>query len=142
MGFALRSPPAAIAGAVILVGGYALIAALPRVSPFHVVHCIGSSCFSGLNPAYPLLFVATVAGTAVLFFGLFGRAFVLSPVFVASMVALEYGLAATTSSLLSGQDPLVFSPLVAIGFAGLGFNAYRRLRRSVATPGEGPSISR
>lgn len=131
----------ALAGAVVVLAGYALIAALPKVAPFHVVHCLGSSCFSGLDPVYPLLFVATIAGTAVLLFGLFGLHFVLSPVFVASMVALEYGLAATVSSLLSGQDPLIFSPLVGIGVAGLGLNAHRRLRRG-ERPSEGPSISR
>lgn len=125
-----------------MLGGYGLMAALPKVSPFHVVHCLGSSCFSGLNPAYPLLFVATVAGTGLLLFGLFGREFVLTPVFVASMVALEYGLAAIVSSLLSGDDPLVFSPLVGIGLAGLGLNAYRRLRRGLPGPGQGASIPR
>ena len=108
----MRSKGGAALGALLLVGSYLLLALLPAVSPFHVQHCLASSCFSGLNPVYPLIFVVSIAGTAVLFYGVFGRAFVFNRVFAVSMIALEYGLAATVSSLLSSEDPSLFLPFL------------------------------
>ena len=110
---------------------------MPSITPFHVTRCVpGSACFSALNPDYPLVFVLSIAATGVLFFGLFGRGFVINPVFVAAMAALEYGLAGAVSALLSGHDPEIFAPLVAIGAVGLGIHAIRhRPGRAVAGAG-------
>lgn len=115
-----------------MFGSYALLVLLPAVSPFHVQRCLSSSCFSGLNPVYPLVFVVSVVGTAIMFYGLGGRGFVFNPVFVASMVALEYGLAGTVSSFLSSEDPRIFAPLLILGILGIAFHAYRMRRRPVA----------
>ena len=130
----MRSKGGAALGALLLVGSYLLLALLPAVSPFHVQHCLASSCFSGLNPVYPLIFVVSIAGTAVLFYGVFGRAFVFNRVFAVSMIALEYGLAATVSSLLSSEDPSLFLPFLAIGVVGITFHTFRSRGRVVADP--------
>lgn len=135
---------AAILGAALLLGSYVMLAALPAVTAFEVVRCLphapppsnGStvSCLSSVNLIYPLVFLVSIGGTVVLFVGIFGGRFVLSPLFVAGMVALEYGLAATASAILGGADgvstnPLLFSPLVAVGSLALCVHAYRTLRK-------------
>ena len=116
---------------------FALAVVLPRLSPFEVVHCVPREqavCFSGVNPAYPVAFLLSVAGTVVLFFGAFGRGFVVNPVFVAGMIALAYGLSGVVSAVLDTQRatraaPEVFAPLVAIGAVAISLQTYRRLRR-------------
>jgi hypothetical protein len=126
----------AAAGAGLAFGGLlALLAVMPRVTPFELRRCFpGSQCFSSVNPDYPLVFLLSVAGTVLLFLGLFGRGFVLNPVFVAGMIALEYGLAGVVSAALDAEreaagGPVVFAPLVAIGALAIAFQTSRRLRR-------------
>jgi hypothetical protein len=143
----VRSVRLAIAGAGILCASVALLLVLPRLSPFELLHCPpvapaqpsreAAGCFSMINPLYPIVFLLSVAGTAVIFLGAFGRSFIVSPVFVAGMIALEYGLSGVVSGALDGEraasiDPAVFAPLVAIGALALGFQTYRRLRRSTS----------
>jgi hypothetical protein len=138
----VRSAKVATVGAVLLCASYAaMLVVLPVVSPLVAVRCapatpaqapLASSCFSSLNPVYPVVFLLSVAGTVALFFGWFGRRFIVGPVFVAGMFALEYGLAGTVSALFSGRSgvsasPLIFAPLVAIGAAAVGLHAYRWL---------------
>ncbi len=143
----VRSAKTAAAGAVLLCASYAaMLVVLPGVSPFELVHCVSatpaqaplaSSCFSSLNPVYLAVFLVSVAGTVALFIGEFGRRFVVGPVFVAGMVALEYGLAGTVSALLGTKggvstSPVTFAPLVAIGAAAMCFHTYRWLRPRTA----------
>ncbi len=76
----------------------------------------------------------SLAGTVILFFGAFGRSFVVSPVFVVAMIALGYGLSGVVSGSLDAErastiSPEVFAPLVGIGALALCFQTLRRLRR-------------
>lgn len=138
-----RSVRVAAAGAGVLCASVAVLMALPRFSPFELLDCTssvavqpsqgGQFCFSSVNPVYPVVFLLSAAGTVVLFFGAFGRSFVVSPVFVAGMIALEYGLSGVVSGALDAQratsiSPFIFTPLVAIGALALSFQTYRRLR--------------
>src|ERR1700733_1677005 len=141
--FLVRSVSLAIAGAGILCASVALLLVLPRLSPFELLHCPPAApaqpfqaapCFSSVNPLYPIVFLLSAAGTVVIFLGVFGRSFIVSPVFVAGVIALEYGLSGVVSGALDAQranpiDPAVFAPLVAIGAAALCFQIYRRVRR-------------
>ncbi|MDG6914604.1 MAG: hypothetical protein JRN23_02385 [Nitrososphaerota archaeon] len=135
-----RSVNIAGAGAAVLGLSAYLMAVLPRTTPLQVQHCLpaappGSefqaSCFSSVNPVYPLLFVASVAGTVLVFYGAFGRSLVFSPVFVAGMIALEYGLSGVVSRavdpLAVTEGPGFFAPLVVIGTVAVVFQVYRRL---------------
>jgi hypothetical protein len=139
----VRSARTAVAGAALLCASYAaMLVVLPNVPPFEILRCTSatpaqapliSSCFSSLSPVYPVAFIVSVAATVALFFGAFGRRFVVSPVFVAGMVALEYGLAGTVAALLDARsgvavNPLIFAPLVAIGASAVGFHTCRWLR--------------
>jgi hypothetical protein len=125
---------AAAGGAVVCLSYFFIFLVMPSVTPFDSVHCLTSTqCFNGINPAYPLVFLVSVAGTVVLFFGLFGRRFVFSPVFAIGMIALEYGLAGVVSSSLGAQSgpnltPVDFLPFVTIGVVVLGFQRYLQLR--------------
>jgi hypothetical protein len=139
----VRSVSLAIAGAGILCASVALLLVLPRLSPFELLHCPPGApaqplqeapCFSSVNPLYPIVFLLSAAGTVVIFFGAFGRSFIFSPVFVAGMIALEYGLSGVVSEALDAQranpiDPVVFAPLIAVGATALCFQTYRRVRR-------------
>jgi hypothetical protein len=134
----VRSVRIVAAGAALLcASAFSLAVALPRLSPFEVLRCIPPGqtvCFSGVNPAYPVAFLLSVAGTVMLFFGAFGRGFVVNPVFVAGMIALSYGLSGVVSAVLDTQRattsaPEVFMPLVAIGAVAIWLQTYRRLRR-------------
>ena len=129
-----RSVRAAGIGAVILLGSVlAMLVALPRVTPLELGHCTYAGCFSSVNPLYPVVFLISIAGTVILFWGAFGGHFVVSPLFVAGMVALEYGLAAAFSAFWrAGQgtsvSPELFAPLVGIGGVAICFQTYGRLR--------------
>ena len=140
----VKSVRVAIAGAGILCASVAVLLVLPGLSPFELLHCPppaapaqpsqAAPCFSSVNPLYPIVFLLSAVGTVVIFFGAFGRSFVASPVFVAGMIALEYGLSGVVSGALDAQraepiDPVVFAPLVAIGALALTLQTYRRLRR-------------
>jgi hypothetical protein len=138
----VRSVRLAIAGAGILCASVALLLVLPRLSPFELLHCLPPAtaqpfqeapCFSSVNPLYPIVFLVSVAGTVVVFFGVFGKGFIVSPVFVVGMIALEYGLSGVVSGALDAEraepiDPAVFAPLVVIGALAVCFQALRRLR--------------
>jgi hypothetical protein len=138
----VRSVRLAAAGAGVVCASVAALAALPRFSPFELVHCPPASaqpsegaalCFSSVNPAYPVVFLLSLAGTVVFFFGAFGKSFVVSPVFVVGMIALGYGLSGVVSGALDAQrassiSPAVFAPLVTIGALALCLQTYRRLR--------------
>jgi len=138
----VRSVRLAAGGAGLLCASVAALIALPSFSPFELVHCTPGplsppsqgACFSGVNPAYPVAFLLSLAGTVVLFFGAFGRSFIVSPVFVVAMIALGYGLSGVVSGSLDAErastiSPAVFAPLVAIGALALCFQTLRRLRR-------------
>jgi hypothetical protein len=137
----VRSVRLVAAGAGLLCASVAALVALPSFTPFELVHCPGplsppaqEACFSGVNPAYPVAFLLSLAGTVVLFFGAFGRSFVVSPVFVVAMIALGYGLSGVVSGSLDAErastiSPEVFAPLVAIGALALCLQTLRRLRR-------------
>ena len=137
----VRSFRLAVWGAGLLCASVAALIALPSLSPFELLHCPGplppsaqGACFSSVNPAYPAAFLLSLAGTVILFFGAFGRSFIVSPVFVVAMIALGYGLSGVVSGSLDAQrastmSPEVFAPLVAIGALALCFQTLRRVRR-------------
>jgi hypothetical protein len=136
----VRSVRFAIAGVGILCASVTSLLVLPRLSPFELLHCPpaqpsqAAACFSSVNPLYPIAFLLSAMGTVVIFFGAFGRSFIVSPFFVAGMIALEYGLSGVVSGALDAEraepiDPAVFAPLVAIGALALSLQTYRRLRR-------------
>ncbi|HUH99928.1 MAG TPA: hypothetical protein VLY65_02695 [Nitrososphaerales archaeon] len=122
------------AGAALLLASVlSMLFALPRLAPLELGHCTYAGCFSSVNPLYPLAFLLSVAGTIILFVGAFGGRFVLTPVFVAGLVALEYGLASAFSAFWrSGQgsavSPELFAPLIFIGGLAIGFHTLRHLR--------------
>jgi hypothetical protein len=138
----VRSARLAGAGALVLCVSFAaLLIAMPRFTPFEFQTCTpaaptqsfpqgGTQCTSGLNPAYPLVFLLSVAGTVILLVGLFGGRFVLSPASVIGIIALEWGLAAIVSASLGthsgvGVNPALFSPFVVIGAVVLCIQAIR-----------------
>ncbi len=132
-----RSTRTALVGALLFcASSFVLVVALPRLSPFEVTHCVPPGetvCFSGVNPAFPAAFLLSVAGAVLLFFGAFGRGFVVSPVFVAGMIAIAYGLSGVVTAVLDAQranpeSPEVFAPLVAVGALAIWLQTYRRLR--------------
>lgn len=138
----VKSVRLAVGGAGLLCASIAALITLPNFSPFELVHCsLGplsppsqGACFSGVNPAYPVAFLLSLAGTVILFYGAFGRNFVVSPVFVVAMIALGYGLSGVVSGSLDAErastiSPEVFVPLVGIGALALCFQTLRRLRR-------------
>jgi hypothetical protein len=133
----------AVAGAAVVCASALLLVALPGVTPFQQVSCSagvvepssgGAFCFNSVNPVYPAVFLVQVAGTLVFFFGAFGKRFVFNPVFIAGMIALEYGLSGVVSGALDAQraysvSPVIFAPLVAIGLGAIFLQTVRRLRR-------------
>jgi hypothetical protein len=133
----------AVAGAAVVCASVLLLVALPGVTPFEVVNCSagvvepssgGPFCFNSVNPVYPVVFLFQVAGTVVFFFGKFGKRFIVNPVFVAGMIALEYGLSGVVSGTLDAQrastfSPVIFAPLVVIGAGAISLQTVRRLRR-------------
>ena len=148
----VRSARLAEAGAAVLCASYiALFVVMPRFTPFQLLNCTpiaptqsfpegGTSCFTSLNTAYPLVFLVSVAGTVTLLFGLLGRGFVVSPVSVIGMIALEWGLAGVVSASLNTEsgvatNPVIFAPFVALGALVLCFQANRRLRPQTSPAG-------
>jgi hypothetical protein len=133
----------AVAGAAVVCASALLLVALPGVAPFEQVNCSvgivepssgGPFCFNSVNPVYPVVFLFQVAGTLVFFFGAFGKRFVVNPVFIAGMIALEYGLSGVVSDALDAQranaiSPVIFAPLVVIGAGVICLQTLRRLRR-------------
>jgi len=117
---------------------------MPRFTPFQFLNCTpisptqsfpegGTSCFTSLNPAYPVVFLFSVAGTIALLFGLFGKRFIISPLFIIGMIALEYGLSGVVSRLLDTEapvtgNPVIFTPFISIGTLALCLQAYRDQR--------------
>lgn len=138
-----RSVNIAAAGAVLLCLSVYVLVALPKVSPLDIRHCVPAappeaqvetSCFSSINPIYPVVFILSIVGTVAIFLGAFGRNFVVSPVFVAGMIALEYGLSGVVSSVLAAGtgigegNPEIFAPLIIIGSVAICYQTLRRLR--------------
>jgi len=133
----------AFAGAAVVCAGVLLLVSLPGVTPFEQVNCSvgvvepssgGPFCFNSVNPVYPGLFLLQVAGTIVFFFGAFGKRFIVNPLFVAGMIALEYGLSGVVSGALDAQrantfSPILFAPLVVIGAGAIALQTVRRLGR-------------
>ena len=132
---------AAAGGALLCASVFALGVALPRLTPFEVVHCVPPGetvCFSGVHPAYPAFFLLSIAGIVVLFFGVFGRGFVFNPVFAVGMIALAYGLSQVVSAVLDKQratpaSPGIFMPLVVIGAIAIWFRVYRWRREDAGS---------
>jgi hypothetical protein len=137
-GLKARSVTIASLGAAILLLSAYLLVSLPRYSPLEVPRCtpvapplseVGTSCPSSINLVYPAIYVVSVAGTALIFLGVFGRRFILNPVFVAGMIALEYGLAGVVARSIAGHgtlgDVAIFAPLLMIGGLAISVQAYR-----------------
>jgi len=96
------------AGSVILIGGLlSVLFLLPRVTPYDILNCSpfegGTQCFGSLNPVYPVVFMISMAGSVVLFFGMFGRRFVLGPLYMIGMLLLGWGSAGVTFGYLGLQ---------------------------------------
>jgi hypothetical protein len=133
----VRSRRVLIAGAALLLASYlAMLVVIPIAWPLSGTRCTPvpvETCVSGgVNLAYPVTFLLSIAGTAAFFFGAFGKSFIVNPVFVAGMVALEYGLAGTVVALEGNigvaTNPAMFSPLVFAGAGAVTFQSYKRLR--------------
>jgi len=106
-----------------------LLLALPRFSPFEYWICNpsqgGTECSSYLNPLYPIAFLSSVGGTIAMFYGLFGRAFVLKPVFIVGMVLLEWSVLGLSFGYLSRE--WCFSarlPSGCVSFVGVDYGLY------------------
>ena len=152
----LRSERATTSGAILVFACYAaMLIVMPRFSPITLLHCFFSSsgdpprsiCETGLNPAYPLVFVLSIAGTVLFFFGVFGWSFVANRLFVIGALALEYGLAGMVASALGSSYGIfaspatTFVPLVLIGAVVLGYHASRFLKMPRPAP-KGPQLTR
>ena len=95
-----------VIGASLLFGGIAtMLALLPAVTPFWVLSCSpiagGTQCFGGPNLIYPAVFLISMAGAVLVFLGLFGRGFVIAPLFVAGLLLLGWGSAGMVFDYLS-----------------------------------------
>jgi hypothetical protein len=120
-----RSVLSVAAGFGILFGGILALFVLPRITPFLFSDCGslpggGSVCSSIFNPIYPLVFVASMWGAVALFHVLFGRNFVLNPLFIIGMLSLSLGLLAVIFGYLDWQwecTQVGFVAVLPIGIA-------------------------
>jgi hypothetical protein len=139
-----------VAGLSILCASLlAMLLVLPSVTPYEFLSCQVSrgaqECFGNPNPVYPLAFIIYVAGTLLLFLGLFGRSFIFRPLFVFGIFVLEIGLLPVVFGFLgtescasqSGRffgssctayNPGGFYPFIALGALSIGLQTYRHLR--------------
>ena len=94
----MRSVTSFAAGGAAFVGGLGgRVTLLPYVTPYDLLRCSpsggGTQCFGSLNLVYPAVFVLSMVGGGLAFYGLFGRGFVLSPLFILGILVLGWGLA-------------------------------------------------
>jgi hypothetical protein len=99
---------AIVFGGVVLIGGFAsVLILLPSITPYEFLNCSpivgGMQCSSSLNPVYTPAFIISMAGSVVLFFGVFGRRFVLGPLFVIGTLLMGLGSAGVTFGYLAEQ---------------------------------------
>ena len=139
----MKSATSFAAGAAIFVGGLgAMVTLLPYITPYDLVKCTplggGTECIGSLNLVYPAIFVMSMVGGGLAFYGLFGRGFVLSPLFILGMLALGWGLAGvifgyegqlwcrSQAFLLSciATNPDFFTPFLVGGLALIGGDGY------------------
>ncbi len=82
-----------------------LLLVLPRVSPYESLACTTAQgvreCVGILNPVYVIVFLFSVGGTILLFFGLFSRDFILKPLFIVGLLLLEWSTLGVTFGYLS-----------------------------------------
>lgn len=138
-------------GATLLCGGIAsMLALLPAITPFWVLSCSpiagGTQCSGDPNLVYPAVFLISMAGAVLLCLGLFGRGFVVAPLFVAGMLLLGWGSAGiifgyldsvsneSCTSLLSlcvsgHLNPGPFATAIAGGAILIGCNGFWRFWR-------------
>lgn len=93
----LRKKLLALMGTTVLVAGLlTLVRVLPKLTPYDLLRCRpdqgGIECFGGMNPAYPILFIVAIGGLVMLFLGVFGRNFVVTPLFVSGVLIEACGL--------------------------------------------------
>ncbi len=107
---------AIVFGGVVLIGGLAsALILLPSITPYEFVNCThiigGTQCSSSANPVYTAAFIISMAGSVVLFFGVFGRRFVLGPLYVIGTLLMGLGSAGVTFGYLGerwcGSQPLL-----------------------------------
>jgi hypothetical protein len=81
---------------------------LPRVTPYQFFSCGVSQgttqCFGYINPAYPVLLIASLGGLVLVFLGLFDRSFILGPFFILAMIIAGLGLAALALGYIGFED--------------------------------------
>ena len=152
-----RSLNGVLVGIVILCGGLASLFELPKVTPYEFLKCSayqgGTQCYSNLNPIYSIVFVVSMFGAVLLFFGLFGRAFVLGPFLIVGMLSLSWGLLPVIFGYLSLEwckkqiftlcvayhpefsEPLLLVGVLLIAVNGLpwhsGLGGLRRMRQQI-----------
>ena len=117
-----------------------MVTLLPYVTPYDLMRCTplggGTECIGSLNPVYPAIFIMSMVGGGLAFYGLFGRGFVLSPIFILGTLAFGWGLAGVVfgyegelwcrSFLLScvAYHPEFFTAYLVGGLALIGGNGY------------------
>lgn len=96
------------------------------------MQCSGSS-----NPVYPVAFLVSMAGPVVLSFGVFGRRFVLGPLYAVGTLLLGFGSFGVTFGYLCDQwsasqpyslcvayDPEFFAQFIVAGLVLIGGNGF------------------
>jgi hypothetical protein len=153
-----ESVPRFVVGLSILCASLTtMLLVLPRVTPYEFLSCRvlrgAQECLGSPNPLYPLTFIISVAGTLLLFFGLFGRSFIFRPLFVFGIFVLELGMLPVVFGFLgtescasqSGRffgttciahNPEGFYPFIALGALSISLQIYRHLGRKVMAPAE------
>ncbi len=81
---------------------------LPSLSPYESFVCSttpqgAGECLGILNPVYLIVFLFSVGGTILFFFGLFGRDFILKPLFIFGLLLLEWNVYGGTFGYLSSE---------------------------------------
>ncbi len=136
-----RSPKGLAAGIIISVASFLGIFFMPIFTPYEFFNCSsyggGTQCFVNPNPAYPVVLLIGMIGIGLIFFGLFGGKYVLSPFFVIGMLLLGWGLAGlilgyiALESCVAGKFGLsciafaseFYEPSVLLGTILIGSNA-------------------
>ncbi len=141
------------AGVSLFSGGIVtLLLVLPRIAPYEFLICnkVGEvrECVGSLNPLYQMVFILSMAGTVLFFFGLFGRAFILARLFIIgmgllalSLIGLVFGYFGNEScssqpwSSCLAYHPELFSLMAAVGVVLISLQAYIHTRTSTRNVG-------
>ncbi|MHB8568541.1 MAG: hypothetical protein ACYC7D_15980 [Nitrososphaerales archaeon] len=75
---------------------FAQLILLTRLFPYEYYNCSaisggGETCTGSINPIYPLLFLVFIGGIILIFAGLFGWRFIISPLFILGMGLFGFG---------------------------------------------------